>query len=570
MYFYKNTVLKMNFIVVKRYFLLNILVIIFIYPIQILAQDTILAKIYKFDEPVHNIDGGGEVIIARTSSAIYRLNENKEFEVAQRLKPENIGKHSWLNKVDREGNFTIYHTDFLPRNKIVPYYPVGAFLPGYHHDNITLAKDGNEFYTVFRGSILKYEIRTFYKIANRWESVRHIYVDDSIKITSTYSAIYKDSAYDVFGIDTIKGISYASGEATKINNRFYLCSDQLFRLEAGQWQKIVFSPATNHHFRKLITNNKNTYYLSNEGFGRIDLTNDRIIDTILLNQKEEFYDVAWLENKAYVCNRDGYVYIYEANKPIVKVKIGSPVYDVNFCPENEHAILSTKSGIFELELSNLKSKLLYPINDAVQTLYINGELMIATGHGLYIKYDEKIYELIPNTEFNRYALTQYNELVYAGSIEGLFVLDKGILLNDIVNSFKTIEFKNANSKSNVLLAIFLAALIALISILLYHNRQRKRQVEKLTRKALAINPENIRQVVLDNPSIISVESVAEYFETSTVQLNRILKKYNTSGLILLKAIKQDIVRDMLAQEKPMEEISKRVGYSINYIKRNLL
>ena len=149
-------------------------------------------------------------------------------------------------------------------------------------------------------------------------------------------------------------------------------------------------------------------------------------------------------------------------------------------------------------------------------------------------------------------------------------MDKGILLNDIVNSFKTIEFKNANSKSNVLLAIFLAALIALISILLYHNRQRKRQVEKLTRKALAINPENIRQVVLDNPSIISVESVAEYFETSTVQLNRILKKYNTSGLILLKAIKQDIVRDMLAQEKPMEEISKRVGYSINYIKRNLL
>jgi AraC-like DNA-binding protein len=105
---------------------------------------------------------------------------------------------------------------------------------------------------------------------------------------------------------------------------------------------------------------------------------------------------------------------------------------------------------------------------------------------------------------------------------------------------------------------------------LYHNRQRKNQVAKLTRKAMAINPENIRQVVLDNPSIISVESVAEYFETSTVQLNRILKKYNTSGLILLKAIKQDIVRDMLAQEKSMEEISKRVGYSINYIKRNLL
>lgn len=243
----------------------------------------------------------------------------------------------------------------------------------------------------------------------------------------------------------------------------------------------------------------------------------------------------------------------------------------NFSLDKKHAVLSTKAGIYRLNLSDFTLTMQHLIYESIQTLFVDdGEMLIATSHGLYIDYKGKVYELIPNTEFNRYALTQYNDLVYAGSIEGLFVLDKGILLNDIVNSFKTIEFKNANSKSNLLLAIFLAALIALISILLYHNRQRKRQVEKLTRRALAINPENIRQVVLDNPSIISVESVAEYFETSTVQLNRILKKYNTSGLILLKAIKQDIVRDMLAQEKPMEEISKRVGYSINYIKRNLL
>ncbi|MEY2596307.1 MAG: hypothetical protein RI965_1579, partial [Bacteroidota bacterium] len=38
----------------------------------------------------------------------------------------------------------------------------------------------------------------------------------------------------------------------------------------------------------------------------------------------------------------------------------------------------------------------------------------------------------------------------------------------------------------------------------------------------------------------------------------------------LKSIKQDIVKDMIAQGKSLEEISKRVGYSINYIKRNLL
>jgi len=319
-----------------------------------------------------------------------------------------------------------------------------------------------------------------------------------------------------------------------------------------------------------MTHDKSTYYLSTESFGRIDLSNGYVIDTLLSKVKSDFYDLEWLDEKAYLANHDGYVYIYEPGKAVSSVRIGSPVYDINFSLDKKHAVLSTKAGVYRLHLSDLTVTMQHPIYESAQTLFVDGEMLIATSHGLYIDYKGKVYELIPNTEFNRYALTQYNELVYAGSIEGLFVLDKGILLNDIVNSFKTIEFKNANSKSNLLLAIFLAALIALISILLYHNRQRKRQVEKLTRRALAINPENIRQVVLDNPSIISVESVAEYFETSTVQLNRILKKYNTSGLILLKAIKQDIVRDMLAQEKPMEEISKRVGYSINYIKRNLL
>ena len=87
---------------------------------------------------------------------------------------------------------------------------------------------------------------------------------------------------------------------------------------------------------------------------------------------------------------------------------------------------------------------------------------------------------------------------------------------------------------------------------------------------MPINPDNIREVVLNNPQLISVESIAEYFETSTVQLNRILKKYDTSGLLVLKSIKQDIVKDMMVQDKSLEEISKRVGYSINYIKRNLL
>ena len=58
--------------------------------------------------------------------------------------------------------------------------------------------------------------------------------------------------------------------------------------------------------------------------------------------------------------------------------------------------------------------------------------------------------------------------------------------------------------------------------------------------------------------MVSVEAIAEYFETSTVQLNRILKKYDTSGLAVLKTIKQDIVKEMITENKTLEEISKLV------------
>jgi hypothetical protein len=76
--------------------------------------------------------------------------------------------------------------------------------------------------------------------------------------------------------------------------------------------------------------------------------------------------------------------------------------------------------------------------------------------------------------------------------------------------------------------------------------------------------------MLDNDYLISVESVAEHFSTSTVQINRILKKHNTSGLKLLKDVKGEIVMAMIEKKASIEQISVRVGYSIAYLKRNYL
>ncbi|MEY3920528.1 MAG: hypothetical protein RL634_289 [Bacteroidota bacterium] len=570
MYFYVNFVLNMTYSVLKNYIFIKTLLILLMCSSFLQAQDTILARIYTFDEPVSNLDGHGDKIIARTPSKLYRLGKDNEFEKIQDLDPLKVEKYTWIGKDDRRGNFTTYHTDYIIRTRIISYGGIGAFLPGYHHDKITIAVDGSVVYAMFRGNILRYEITPFYKIKNRWESVRNVYVDDSIKITSTYSAIYKDSSYDVFGLDTIKGINYSSGEATKINGKYYLCSDNLFRLENNRWNPVNFSFQSNHHFRKLVAHKKNTYFLSSECFGRIDLENNQIIDTILLSEKNEYFDIAWLDNRAFVSNKDGYIYVYEEGKPISKVFIGSPVYDINFSLNNKEAILASKAGIYKMTLSDLRATLLYPLYDALQTVFVEGELIVTTSHGLYMVHDNQVREIIPRTEFNKYGLNVFRELIYAGSIEGLFVIDKSLLLNDITNSFKAVEF-SVNSSNNILtVSILIALLLIFVVILFIQNRKNKKQVISNVRKSVSINPDSIRQIVLEHSTLISVEAIAEYFETSTVQLNRILKKYNTSGLAVLKSIKQDIVKDMIAQGKSLEEISKRVGYSINYIKRNLL
>ena len=534
------------------------------------SQDTVFVKSFTFDEPVANIDGSGEYILVRTTSNLYKLNENNEFENIKSLDPLHSGNYTWLENRDRRGNYATYNTDFIPKNKVVGYYPVGGFLPGYHHANITLAIDGNNMFVNFRGNILLYKINKFYSVKNRWESVRDVYIDDSIKITSTYSAIYRDKAYNSFGFDTIKGISYSNGEANKIGGKYYLCSDELYELKNSEWVKSPIQSGLKPDFRKLSSNKNINYYLSLKAFGRIDLENQLISDTILFNPKGEFYDIEWLNKRAYLASKDGQLYIYEDSQPIKKLNLKSAIYDVNITPDKKDAILSCRDGVYKMNLESLKVSMLVSLNESLESIFVDGELLISTSHGLYIIFDREAKEIIPRIEFNKYGLSPHDDLVFAGSIEGLYVIEKDFLLNDILKSLKNTQYKDKRQLVTRLGTILLIIMFAIIIILLARGYLKKTKTEKLILKKSSINPDLIRQMVIENPELISVESIAEFFETSTVQLNRILKKYNTSGLMLLKSIKQDIVKDLAKQGKPIEEIALRVGYSVNYIKRNLL
>ena len=70
---------------------------------------------------------------------------------------------------------------------------------------------------------------------------------------------------------------------------------------------------------------------------------------------------------------------------------------------------------------------------------------------------------------------------------------------------------------------FVLALITL-GIIVFYLRKSKVKLTAEIRGKSKITPESIREIMLENENLVSVEAIAAHFETSPVQLNQVLKK----------------------------------------------
>jgi predicted transcriptional regulator len=274
----------------------------------------------------------------------------------------------------------------------------------------------------------------------------------------------------------------------------------------------------------------------------------------------------FINGQLLVASGDGNLYLFDQKAQTGKIQVGSVIYDINFSEKG--IVLSCEDGMYSVDLSREKAEKMIPLAGAVQSLYAESDLLITTYSGLYVMHNGKLYSVVPQVEFNRYALSQWQDRIFAGSIEGLFVLDRGQLLYDVIPGLTPIQVKTTSWVQYVL--VLMALLVVLFAVLYFRIQRKKKGLEVEIRKKTNITPESIREAMLQNEDLISVEAIAEHFQTSTVQLNRILKRYETSGLVLVKSIKEEIFADLLQRNAEWDEISRRLGYSIAYIRRNLL
>jgi AraC-like DNA-binding protein len=248
---------------------------------------------------------------------------------------------------------------------------------------------------------------------------------------------------------------------------------------------------------------------------------------------------------------------------ISKHILNAPINDLSII--GGELTIGTSKGLYALKDSSVVEVI--PNAEIVQSIPFMDKIVFINNSGLFSYFDGSILPLIENVEFNKMALYQDQHYLYAGSVHGLYVIEKSQL--EGVLKAQPSKIKTRNYSIYYYLLLPLLFLFAALTILIIRRRKGKESAYPMQKRVL-LDSEMIRNVVLNNSRILSVEHLAEHFNTSVVQLNRHLKKEGLTGLILLKSIKKEIALEMLKDGNSLEQISKRVGYSIRYVKTNFL
>lgn len=528
------------------------------------GQDTVFVNQHQFEEPINNIDGDGKNLIIRSDNFLFQFKNGEFQKIAH---PDfSKGRFSWLSQSANVEALQSYATNVIMKEKILPRKGIEPFLPGYFQDGMTSAKIGNRYFVCYRGAILEYQIRNFYKVEHKSQSIRSIYMDDSVRVIASYSGVFVDSIFTQYNNNPIPGAPYSNGEVNKIGNNIYVNVDFLGKLEGNRIKEIVRSH-DKYKFRKLISYKDKAICLTDYSIGIIDLHTYQFTDT-LLTTSSGFNDAELIGKDLYVSSENGKLYMFSMdNLKLSSASISEkPIYDINACSDTLY--LSGQEGLFNyIPTSGVRTKLLdHPM--VIQSLCLGNSILFTTYKGLYLFSDGKYYEIIHNVEFNKRALAIYDNYIYAGSIEGLFIIDWQLVKLDLIPGLSPMVINKP--KYTLYIIIILSLTMCLLGLFIYRQKKKQKELVNIIHKKEKISPEGIRELMLQNEQIISVEAIAEYYQTSVNQLGRVLKKHDTTPLNLIKEIKKEMVLDMMDKDIPLSKIALRVGYREAYVKANFI
>ncbi len=528
-----------------------LLLLFFLIPCSTICQDTVFFAKHHFSTPIRNVFNAGNDIYTKTGDGLYKLTDNGWELLETRFKK----------------TYVFYDNDFFEADYLLNQFTFYAksmahLIPQVSLSNGTMAKKGNRMFVSVGGSLFEYIINPYYRHSMESYSIRDIFIEDSLKIISTYSGIFINDSIRA------KKPDFSNGALCKIGDRYFLCSDLLYEFtKPANFNSINGVESVSLGLiRKLVYLNGQIYTQNTRTINLYDSLNG--IKT--LHDGFEFYDLEVFKGKLISCTATGEVFTYKNGNPMLLFDINTRIRDIY--PFRDLLFFSSDQGIYTLkngDPSTLTRLLTLPHTVNFKVDRANNS-WIATENGLFVlpdKYPDAI-PFIPNVEFNRGALTIHHDTLYAGSIEGLFIIDTYIALKSFIPQYINKKSISETTSHRVKLSIIISLLLIGIAVSIYYFQARKVIIPPSQKEKSAITLEQIAIDVNSN-NITTVEGLADFYETNPVQLNRLFKTFNTTPGRFLKKVKLKLAKDMLQKGATMEDVVAQTGYSAHYIKEHL-
>jgi hypothetical protein len=534
---------------------LRLILILIICPFwQLYAQDTVFIQKHWFETPVRNVFKAEDKIYVKTGSSLYVL-QNKKWKKLDL-------------SFDRSFVFYLngfYESEFIPNEyrKDAEATHIAHLIPQKSLVNCTMAEGNNRLFVTVGGSLFEYEIKPHFAIQYPNASIRHVYRDENIKVVSSYSGIFVN--------DTLRPAfpAYSNGHFVRIRGDYYICTDELFKVVSNDSVSLIKSGENIYagHSRKLLEWNGQVFSLNTNSINILQ----EGYNLYPIHKGYDYSDLEVFDSLLYFSTYEGILFSFNGTEVKKLAEIGVRIREL-FAGDS-WLYLAADNGVFRIQ-SHRQSKLTKIFHkpfcvDIEQDRFKN--LWVATENGLFVipKSIEKPVPLITDVEFNRYGMTIYNDSLYAGSINGLYVSD----LYTIERSFLPVYYEKVADQRSLMwtdLAIkFLFIGIPLLAIAgwLIRGLYFRRKIE-VQQKPGSYSLEQIKKDVI-RYKIVSVEALAEHYKTNTVQLNRQFKRLGTTPGKFLKKVKISWAKTLVKQGMELEDIAKTIGYSTRLLNDEL-
>jgi AraC-like DNA-binding protein len=540
------------------------LVVFVLSTTHLLCQDTSFVRSLPIPDYVKNICSDGAGLFFRTKDSIYQWTDAGYVAILKGHK-----RYSWAK--NENGQKVFVHSEDIPVNLRVEAVTPKTLLPGRNWNaKITEVRIAEKYFICMNGIVLEYIIRDSFYLKLKGHSIRHIYSEPNFRFVSTYSGLFIDTIWSNYGdlmLNDRLG-SYSNGVFRKLNNRYYLCQDNLLEFNRDQQKLITLIISENQpRFRDIFEFSGRTIAIMTNGICELDSKHPKILRHLFPHVI--FTGHVMANDALFLSTRSHGVFKLDHDLNVERFDTMEEINDIS--QYNEHLILCTDRGLYQVDYQGRNLQLVAPGEELHSAIVVAGILIYAGNFGLRWFDGNSSGILIDNIEFNKYALSFDEHNLYAGSINGLYVISMPELTMLTLNKSKNPIEESPDLVRGIhfwLPLIFMSTLFILIGLNLYLSHS------KLKEKSFKINPTisalSIEKLMLEDESIKSVDDIARAFETSVSQINRKLKQEGQMPLGLLKKIKQQIVDQMIKDGKSIADIAKRVGYSKRYVREHFL